>query len=130
MASETASFPGFSGRQIDGPLAGTRRGDRDMLWRLRSVKAVTDTVQVEQGPCVFCGTMTTYGAHTTRTHRYGQPNPDGSVPLIPMPPVWMCDRDLKRYIRNEVQFGWCNTCEEWGTAGQSSLCGQVYIRWR
>jgi len=88
---------------------------------------MSDASAPAQGSCVFCGTMTERAGHSVKTHRLGTPNADGTIPLIPMPPVWMCENDLARYIRNEVRPGWCNACEAWGAAFTTSACGETFL---
>jgi hypothetical protein len=79
-----------------------------------------------EGPCVFCGKRSDYRAHPVNNLRRGTPNPDGTIPLIDKPPVWLCVECLRRYQQNEVALGWCERCISWGSAFARSECGRVY----
>lgn len=89
---------------------------------------------VEQGACVFCGTTTTFAGRASNVFRYGPPDAEGKIPLIPRPPIWMCRDDLRRYQRHEVMPGWCDECLDhpqhhgWGPVGTMSPCGQYFQR--
>lgn len=91
-----------------------------MLWGMSETAALTE------GPCVFCGTPTRFGAHSNPSHMPGPQNPDGSFPLLKLPRVWMCDADLERYQRGEIRRGWCSACWAWGAAFELSPCGELF----
>lgn len=84
------------------------------------------------GTCVFCGATTIFAAHSTDTHRYGEPDAEGKIPLIPRPAIWMCADDIRRYQRREIRPGWCDGCLDdpshlgWGEAGTMSPCGEYF----
>jgi hypothetical protein len=85
------------------------------------------TPDAEQGACVFCGSQTTFGAVASSSFVPGEPNADGTSPLIRRPRVWMCDEDLSAFKRDEVVLGWCGPCFSWGQAFTSSPCGEMYM---
>jgi len=90
------------------------------------------TASPKAGRCVFCGATTSFAAHSTSTHRFGEPTADGKIPLIPRPPIYMCVDCLSRYQRREVRPGWCDGCLDdpnhlgWGEAGTLSPCGEFF----
>ncbi len=79
-----------------------------------------------QGACVFCGSATTNAARSASPLGYGEPNPAGTIPLIPMPPVWICNADVSRFQRHEITLGWCDGCQSWGSAFDLSPCGEKF----
>jgi hypothetical protein len=91
-----------------------------------------DENSLATGVCVFCGGIATSRAWPTNTHRFGELNAEGRIPLIPRPPIRMCAEDVGRYQRAEVTPGWCDGCADdpnhqgWGDAGTVSPCGQDF----
>lgn len=79
-----------------------------------------------EGKCVYCGETTTFAGASTRPFVYGEPNPDGTIPLISRPRVWLCNGCIGRHMRHEVLLGWCGECFAWGPAFDDSPCGRTY----
>ena len=74
----------------------------------------------------YSAEKTTNRVHSVNNFRAGTPNPDGTIPLIPRPPVWLGNECMNRYHRDEVALGWCENCISWGTAFEQSQCGELY----
>jgi hypothetical protein len=91
---------------------------------------MTDTSPAAKpkGECVFCGAITTFAGHASTPFRPGEPDAEGKIPLIPKPPVWMCENDLRRYTSKQIYLGWCESCARWGEAGTGSPCGALFSR--
>lgn len=88
---------------------------------------MTDTsAAATEGECVYCAASTTRAAAATRPFVRGEPNPDGTIPLVPRPRVWLCADCMGRHARREVLLGWCGKCFAWGAAYEDSPCGWPY----
>ena len=78
---------------------------------------------VGEGACVFCGEAATFAGRARRPLVPARgPNPDGTFPLIPRPPVWMCNDCLRSWKRHEAVLGWCGDRWPWGNAFSDSPC--------
>jgi hypothetical protein len=88
---------------------------------------VTNQEAVQGRECVFCGQQATMQVFPTVNMGAGPPNPDGTIPLAPLPRVWTCLDDFKRIQRHEIVIGWCVSCGKHGDAGWPSDCGTPYL---
>jgi hypothetical protein len=79
------------------------------------------------GECTFCGQQATMQVFPKVNMRTGHPNPDGTIPLVPLPQVWTCLDDYKRVQRHEIIIGWCEICGKHGDAGWPSDCRAPYL---